>query len=215
MGGIRLVLLLDGVQTAPIRPDVESGIWNVPEFIWEGHLCRTAMANGMLRTYGLQRVYRTAQGALADFNAALRSENFDAAWALLSQFQSVHADESFVDIVHDRFEIYPIADEKYGSRIGVLEAFARAEGGPSDRPWDWHKDFQKDIRDVSRQLLKMYLREGQRMLYEPTGKGGAKTRNGWFFSEHFSALVYIAGPPTLVALFVCARVSRGLMACVP
>jgi len=36
----------------------------------------------------------------------------------------------------DNDEVYPIAREKYAAQ-SVIMVYARSEGGPSVRPWDW------------------------------------------------------------------------------
>jgi hypothetical protein len=58
-GGKRWVLLMDGVQTAPVRPNRQLG---EGEFVWEGALMSEAEQRGELQIYGLKHIYRTGAG---------------------------------------------------------------------------------------------------------------------------------------------------------
>jgi hypothetical protein len=140
-------------------------------------------------------------GALREFNAALRAEDYDTAWGMLEQFTMEQEDHSFVDVVHDRFEIYRCADAKYGA-YAQETLYARMDGSV-EVPWDWSSPMLKrEVRDESKMLLKVHLSEGQQMLYEPVSKGGARTRSGWFLSKG-----------ELIEVSVCAFVGRCVHLC--
>ena len=84
--------------------------------IWEGELLRRAEANGDVAKFGLEKVYRSADPKVLALAAALRREDFDAAWPLVQQFAKTTVDASFVDVVHDNLEVYPIAREKFAAQ---------------------------------------------------------------------------------------------------
>jgi hypothetical protein len=58
-GGKRWLLLMDGVQTVPVRPSRQQG---EGEFVWEGALMREAAQRGELEIYPLKHIYRTGAG---------------------------------------------------------------------------------------------------------------------------------------------------------
>ena len=86
------------------------------------------------------------------------------------------ADGTFHDIVHDNNEMYPVADEKYRDKAGARLVHARCEdGAPMQDVAMWPQDCRAKLRKVSRMLVEVWLYPGQRLLYDPIGKAGAKT----------------------------------------
>lgn len=88
------------------------------------------------------------------------------------------ADASFVDVVHDNVEVYAIAASKYAARHPSLLA-ARVVRLLSV-PWEWVGDERHVVREKSKLLLMLHVFNGQRLLYQPLGRNGARTNNGWY-----------------------------------
>ena len=120
--------------------------------------------------------------------------------------------QSMVDIVHDRFEIYPIAAAKYGDLDGIVLTFARADGGPSNEPWKWSQALRRVLRDESRQLLQTYLSEGQAMLYLAHRQGWCKDQEWLVFVKRRRSSGILA-PDTCQARFACFGGLMCLMCC--
>jgi hypothetical protein len=159
---------------------------------------------------------RRVAGVLRDFNAALRTEDYDTAWGMLEQFTNEQEDHSFVDVVHDRSEIYDCAEVKYGAHAQVT-LYARMEGS-SEVPWEWSsRVLKREVRNESKVLLKLHLSEGQRMHYEPVSKGGAKTRNGWYLSKgelvEVRVSVWFAGGHLMCAMWRRRWAGEGARRC--
>ena len=212
MGGIGVVVLMDGVQNPAVftDPDPEGR-----EMFWEGEFFKEALETSELGIYTLSKVHRidvTKVPRLLEFCNALRREDHATIEKLLPEFEYEKVDDTFHDLVHDNFEIYLIADEKHGKRRGSQIHYARClEGGPAGVPWDWNGRLQKLIREQSKLPLKHWFYAGQGLVYEPIGGAAARTigrmgtpdnPKGWFLTK---------GEPLIVASDGTARLHEGLL----
>lgn len=119
-------------------------------------------------------------------------------------------DESFVDVVHDNAEMYPIARDKFSSKATKI-VFARClEGGPTPCPFEWNGELRKAVRESSRMLLQLYLYKGQRLLYEPIGSGGARTDGGWYLPKGELLEVIYYNEETHQLCVLCPRLKNAL-----
>mmetsp|Transcript_13166 Transcript_13166/g.38820 ORF Transcript_13166/g.38820 Transcript_13166/m.38820 type:complete len:500 (+) Transcript_13166:856-2355(+) len=190
MGGIQLLILMDAVQTPPVRAMPHPlGI----EMIWEGELLRRAEAAGKLAKYALVHVYRT-EGLLLEFCMALRAQYEGNVMALKQHFEDEVVDETFKDLVHERSEVYPLAYDKHGRRHDSVRVRATARGVEgtklSSTPMEWPADKQRAIRNESKLLLEVHAYPSQFVRYEPVGRGGARTKafadgrgGGWYIKK--------------------------------
>ena len=183
-GGLeqRFVLLMDGVQTPPVSTvnDPEGR-----EMIWESDLVREAEANGTLKMYALEKVYRTTDSEMLELGAALRNEDYETAWPLVQKFKDTVMHGDNLDVVHDNDETYDIATLKHGSKPGVQTLHARCvEGGPEDKDVSkWSRNLRTVVRKASKMLVEVHVYPGQKLLYQPIGKKGAKTVTGWYLQK--------------------------------
>ena len=191
----RFIYLMDGVQTPPV---IDSEFKDSDkEMIWDGRLFQEAEADKDVACFGLETVYRSKHNAvIAKLSAALRAEDFDAAEPLVNDLLVGPSDEQtrLVEakcvIVHDNDEVYEPAVLRHGSKNGAVLVQARC-GNPHIDPTgtmcanvsNWPRELKKHIREYSKMLVDLYVYKGQRMLYLPIGKLGAKTDNGWYLSK--------------------------------
>ena len=212
MGGIKVLVLMDGVQNPAVfsDPDPYGRV-----MLWEGEFYKEALELREMAIYTLSRVYRidvTKVPRLLEFCSALRREDHTTIERLLPEFEDEKVDTTFYDLVHDNYEMYPIADEKHGKRRGSQIHYARClGGGPDGVPWDWNGRLLKLIREQSKLLLKHWFYTGQGLVYEPIGGAAARTigrqgsednPKGWFLTK---------GEPLIVASDGTARLHEGML----
>ena len=132
-GGPRLAATGDPLQTPPVQEDESRRT-----MFWEGEAMQRAMAEGKLVRILLRGMYRTANPELLEFLTALRKEDLDRVVETSPAFEATEfsANETVQELVHDRSEIYAVADGKFGGRPGVRTYYARAEAVSNKRKRD-------------------------------------------------------------------------------
>ena len=181
----RFVLLMDAVQTPPVIDKDKRRQNPGAEMIWDGAFYQKAEAAGELAEYVLENIYSTTKPKLKALAQALRTEDVETAKPLVSEFAKTPYDSTFADIVHDNSEIYDVADEKFGGMASVKAVYAHCEN-PGELPKmlsDWPSAELKEVREVTKMLVKLMVYEGQLMLYEPIGQANAKTDSGWYLGK--------------------------------
>ena len=213
----RLVLLMDAVQTPPVVEKEKRRDNPGAEMIWDGAFYRTAEAAGELAEYVLENVYSTTEPKLKALAQALRTEDVETAAPLVSEFSETPYDSTFADIVHDNSEIYDVADEKFGGVPSVKVIHARCEN-PGVLPKmlsDWPSGELKEVREVSKMLVKLLVYEGQQMLYEPIGQANAKTDSGWYLGKGELVELQSYNEVTNQFRVVCPRLKGRPLAWIP
>ena len=213
----RLVLLMDAVQTPPVVEKEKRCKDPGAEMIWDGAFYQKAEAAGELAEYVLENIYSTSEPKLKALAQVLRTEDVDTAAPLVSEFSETLYDSTFADIVHDNSEIYDVADEKFGGMATVKAIYARCEN-PGELPKmlnDWPTAELKEVREVTKMLVKLLVFEGQQMLYEPIGQANAKTDSGWYLSK--GELVEVQSYDEVMNQFrvVCPRLKGRPLAWIP
>ena len=187
-GGFEQVflVLLDGVQTPPVGDKSST----TKEFVWEGEFFNTCKQEGKLALVALETVYRTANEDLLALSTAMREEDFEKAFPLVQKFAETTFGngEAVLDVVHDNEEKYVVATEKHEFKPQVqlahAEVIRRGAGAPqSTNLREWQPRALQAVRSQSKIPIEMYTYPGQRVLYQPVGKGGAKTVNNWYLSK--------------------------------
>ena len=182
----RYVLFLDVLQTACVKDEEARAKFPTQEMIFEGNLYRVAKADGELIEVGLERVYHTSNPDLLELGKALRAEDFEKAAPLVEKYATSgdDADQDYQDIVHDNSEIYAVARKKLHSKPDLKVVEARCEQGGPDGPMaSWPAEALRSVREKSKLLLELRVFRGQRLLYEPIGRAGAKTTGGWYLTK--------------------------------
>jgi hypothetical protein len=95
-----------------------------------------------------------------------------------------------MDVVHDNDEIYSVADRKFsGNRQAtiVVASCEKGRGPPETNMRKWPPKVKQVVRAKSKLMVEMYVYPGQRVHYQPVGKGGARTGNvsgkGWYLTK--------------------------------
>ena len=131
---------------------------------------------------------------ILQLGSGLRTENFEVVYPLMQRCADEECDDSFVDIVHDNAEIYPLAKRTLSNKPGVQRVRARSRGGPSVCPYEWSASRLRAVRSKSKIMLELWLFPGQKLLYEPAGNGGAKTERNWYLTKG-EELVFVSYDP--------------------
>jgi len=186
------------------------------EMLWEGEFVAEAIEKDEIVWYTLDGMYRTEDEGLLTISEAFKNEDYEVAKQLVPQYEKTVFDPLAVvnDIVHDNWEMYPIADRKH-VRPGSVVYYARCTGGANPggalRPYNWDGKVKKAVREKSKVLLKHHYYSGLQLKYEPVGKGGARLVGNYGTAEEPKGWFLTKGEPLVVAPGGTSRLHEGLL----